>query len=164
MGAWDVDPGLALWHYFGVVKLMRFLAVSPWLTRLSCILLIGSPAVLSLSCSTRMYSGERQKKENVARLKENSGQFMSSHFVTLWEVNGVRVHDSTFGIDIPPGRTNVTVLVHSPPSPRNSVGYRTVHRTFTAKAGHLYTLDGSGGTLTVREEPNRNLLDKLSTR
>ena len=110
-------------------------------------------AALVLSgCSTQMYSGDRQPKENVARIKENSKQFMSVYFVTLWEVNGRRVHDTTFGIDVPPGRTNITVLLHSPPTASNSVGYRKVRRTFTAKAGHVYTLDGEGGTLRIKEE------------
>lgn len=113
------------------------------------------------SCATRLYGGERQGKENVARLKEGSGKFTSGYFVTLWEVNGQRVHDSTFGIDIPPGRTTVTVLVHSPPSPSNTLGYRKVRRTITAKAGYVYTLLSQQGTLAIREEPNRNLLDKL---
>lgn len=121
----------------------------------------ATAVLLAASCSTQMYSGDRQGKENVARLKENSKQFMSPYFVTLWEVNGVRVHDTTFGIDVPPGRVNVTVLVHSPPTSSNSVGYRTVRRTLTAKAGHVYTFDGEGGSLTIREEPNRNLVEKL---
>ena len=114
-------------------------------------LVLAAALVLS-ACSTQMYSGERQPKENVARIKENSKQFMSVYFVTLWEVNGRRVHDTTFGIDVPPGRTTITVLVHSPPTAANSVGYRKVRRTFNAKAGHEYTLDGAGGTLRIKEE------------
>ncbi|MEO1843144.1 MAG: hypothetical protein ABGZ37_02585 [Akkermansiaceae bacterium] len=124
-------------------------------------LVLGIVALLSVSCSTQMYSGSRQPKENVARIRENSKQFMSAYFVTLWEVNGQRVHDTTFGIDVPPGRVRLTVLVHSPPSSANSVGYRTVHRTITVRAGHEYILDGSGGSLRVREQLNESLVDKL---
>ena len=108
-----------------------------------------------------MYSGERQAKESVARIKEGSKGFLSPYFVTLWEVNGRRVHDTTFGVDVPPGRTSVTALVHSPPSAGNSVGYRKVRRTFTTKAGYEYTLEGDDGRLKIREELNKNLLDKL---
>ena len=118
-------------------------------------------ALILSSCSTQMYSGSRLPKENVARIKEKSTNFMSVYFVTLWEVNGRRVHDSTFGIDVPPGRTQVTVLLHSPPTSSNTVGYRRVRRTFTAKAGYLYTLDGAGDKLTIRGEVNENIVDKL---
>lgn len=123
---------------------------------------LGCGLVLSLaSCSTQMYSGSRLPKEQVARIKENSKEFMSVYFVTLWEVNGRRVHDSTFGIDVPPGRTRVTVLVHSPPTSSNTVGYRKVSRTFTAKAGYVYTLDGAGGKLSIRGELNESVVDKM---
>jgi len=118
-------------------------------------------ALIFTSCSTQIYSGSRLPKENVARIKENSKNFMSAYFVTLWEVNGRRVHDSTFGIDVSPGRTQITVLLHSPPTSSNTVGYRRVHRTFTAKAGYLYTLDGADGKLTIRGEVNQNVVDEL---
>lgn len=124
-------------------------------------LLLGLAVLLSASCSTQMYSGSRLPKENVARIKENSKDFMSAYFVTLWEVNGRRVHDTTFGIDVPPGRTSITVLVHSPPTASNSVGYRKVGRTITVKAGHEYILDGAGGQLKIREQVNKNFVDKL---
>ena len=117
-------------------------------------------ALAITSCSTQMYTGQRAKKEQVARLKEEKG-FLSPYFVTLWEVNGVRVHDTTFGIDVPPGKVRVAVLVHSPPTPSNPVGYRKVYRTITAKAGHVYTFSGGGGKLSIREEINKNFVDKM---
>ena len=86
---------------------------------------------------------------------------MSPYFVTLWEVNGVRVHDTTFGIDVPPGQVRIAVLLHSPPTSSNPVGYNKVHRTITVKAGRVYTLDGGGGKLTIHEEVNKNFADKL---
>ncbi len=134
--------------------------ILPW-KKFARPLALGTVAILLTSCSTQLYSGSRRDKEQVARLRENSKQFMSAYFVTLWEVNGQRVHDSTFGLDVAPGRTNVTVLVHSPPSRGNPVGYRKVNRSLTTKAGHEYIFDSAAGKLVVREQLNQNVVDKL---
>ncbi|MEE3178403.1 MAG: hypothetical protein VX317_01870 [Verrucomicrobiota bacterium] len=39
------------------------------------------------------------------------GELEGVHLVPLLEVSGKRVCDTPFGVDVPPGRTNVTVLV-----------------------------------------------------
>ena len=121
------------------------------------VLLTGEVSLLLVSCSTQMYSGDRRDKEEVATLRENPKQYLEGYNVSIFKVNGRDVRQAAFGIDVPPGRTRVTALVHGPITPRNPNGYQSVDRTFQAKRNHLYIFEVQPGSssqprLVIREE------------
>ncbi len=115
--------------------------------------------VLLLSaCSMQMYPGGRRDKEEVATLRENPKQYLEGYNVSIFKVNGSDVRQAAFGIDVPPGRTRVTALVHGPITARNPNGYQTINRTFQAKRNHVYVFEVQPGSssqprLVIREEP-----------
>jgi hypothetical protein len=122
------------------------------------LLLSGLCSLLCVSCATKYYAGEKRPKEELATLKENPKQYLAGYAVSIFEVNGQEVHNATFGIDVPPGRTHVTVLVHGPITRSNPNGYRSVNRSFTARKGYEYIFEVHPGSspsqpkLVMREE------------
>ena len=112
---------------------------------------LGLLTLLFVSCAAeQLYSGPRRSKEQVAILKERTSQFFKDYSVSLWEVNGERVNDATLGIEVLPGRTRVTVLLHTPQTASNPLGYREEYRTFTARAGHTYYFEMTDPKVTGR--------------